>query len=171
MENIVKEQNNSSNDSGTNEPEEDRKEFPLNLVKIEEELTPIPEHEVHGLITHASTYPIWEPKLPLLSTIVPDTVLPNQLCQIPPVLREPAPWQEVYNVYVIYERTNTDARNSYQRGSITFGAAQRLYMQSLFHARSAVNMGALASCYLDHLIKYGLYYQYINEDMTFPGCT
>ena len=170
MENKVEEHTNSGNDSGTSEPEENRQELPLNLVKIEEELTPIPEHEI-PLISHASTYPIWEPKLPLLSTIVPDTVLPNQLCQIPPVLREPAPWQEAYNVYVIYERTNTDARNSYQRGSITFGAAQRLYMQSLYHARSAVNMGALASCYLDHLIKYGLYYQYINEDMVFPGCT
>ena len=77
----------SSEDSGTDEPEVDQKELPLNLVKLEEpQLTPIPAHEI-PLITHAGTYPIWEPKLPLLSTIVPGTVLPQQLCQIPPVLQ------------------------------------------------------------------------------------
>ena len=63
----------------------DQKELPLNLVKLEEpQLTPIPVHEV-PLLMHAGTYPIWEPKLPLLSTIVPGTVLPQQLCQIPPM--------------------------------------------------------------------------------------
>ena len=62
---IVEEGDSNSEDSGTDEPAVDQKELPLNLVKLEEpQLTPIPAHEV-PLLTHAGTYPIWEPKLPI----------------------------------------------------------------------------------------------------------
>ena len=74
----------------------------------------------------------------------------------------PTKWQEAFNLYTLYEDTNVKARNSYQNGCISFGAVQRIYLSGLQDTRKLTSEGRLAFCYLQYMLDYGKYYNYID---------
>ena len=112
----------------------------------------------------------WAGSNPVVTPLLPNLTIPqgHQIPWMPEPIRGPrrpqAPtkWQEAFNLYTLYEDTDVKARNSYQNGCITFGAVQRIYLSGLQDTRKLTSEGRLALCYLQYMLDYGKYYNYIN---------
>ena len=73
----------------------------------------------------------------------------------------PTRWQESYNLYVIADQTNRQARISYENGWITLHSTKKIYLNSLHQTRLSCDSGYLALYFLEHLLDYGKFYSYI----------
>ena len=150
------------------EPEEESESEVLNLSVVEQPPPPsTPQHSQsqHLPTTHqvlAGVSPVVSPLLPELSP------RPTFLASNPGDFgcpRAPTRWQEAYNLYILHEETNQKARQAVLSSCITFAATQRIYMSGLQECRRLNSQGKLAFCYLQHMLNFGKFYNYIGPNI------
>ena len=150
------------------EPEEESESEVFNLSVVEQpppSPTPQPSQAQHSPTTHQ----VWAGVSPIVSPLVPELPpRPTFLASNPEGYtgpRAPTRWQEAYNLYLLHEETNKKARQAVLTGCITFAAAQRIYMSGLQECRRLNSQGKLAFCYLQYMLNYGKFYNYIGPNI------
>ena len=150
------------------EPEEELESEVLQLSDVEQpppSPTPQPSQAQYLPVTHqvwAGVNPVESPLI-LESPPRPTFFANNPEGYTGP--RAPTRWQEAYNLYLLYEETNKKARQAVLTGCITFAATQRIYMSSLQECRRLNSQGKLALCYLQYMLNFGKFYNYIGPNI------
>ena len=150
------------------EPEEELESEVLQLSDVEQTPplpTPQPSQAQHLPITHQ----VWAGVSPVVSPLVPESPpRPTFFANNPEGYtgpRAPTRWQEAYNLYLLHEETNKKARQAVLTGCISFAAAQRIYMSGLQECRRLNSQGKLAFCYLQYMLNFGKFYNYIGPNI------
>ena len=123
--------------------------------------TPIPQ----ALVTTA-------PSVPNACWATPESVLPPLLPRLPltqdiqrsSLFKNPSKWEEAYNVYFFHEKTNQRARQAYENRELSYPSVQRIFLATLQDVRRLTQEGKLATCYLEHMLTYGRFHNYINPN-------
>ena len=150
------------------EPEEELESEVLQLSDVEQPPpppTPQPSQAQHLPVTHQ----VWAGVSPVVSPLIPESPpRPTSFANNPEGYtgpRAPTRWQEAYNLYLLYEQTNKKARQAVLTGCITFAATQRIYMSGLQECRRLNSQGKLAFCYLQYMLNFGKFYNYIGPNI------
>ena len=146
------------------EPEEESESEVSNLITVEQPPPP-PTPQPSQVQYLPTTHQVWAGVSPVVSSLVPElSPRPIFLASNPGDFgnpRAPARWQEAYNLYILHEETNQKARQTVLSDCITFVAIQRIYMSGPQECRRLNNQGKLAFCYLQHMLNFGKFYNYI----------
>ena len=132
------------------EPEEETESEVLNLSVVEQPSPPTPQpSQAQHLPT---THQVWAGVSPVVSPLVPELPpRPTFFASNPEGYtgpRAPTRWQEAV-----------------LSGCITFAATQRIFMSSLQECRRLNSQGKLAFCYLQYMLNFGKFYNYIGPNI------
>ena len=74
----------------------------------------------------------------------------------------PTKSQELYNIYCLNDHMNHVARRAFDKGWISKAETKRIFHRGLGEAFDAFQKGFLASHYVDNMINYGKFYEYLS---------
>ena len=150
------------------EPEEAIESKVSQLIGVEQ-LLPPPTPQPSQAQCLPVTHQVWTGLNPVVSPLIleslpgPTFSADNSEDYIGP--RAPHRWQEAYNLYLLHEEMNKKARQAALTGCITFAATQRIYMSGLQECRRLNSQGKLAFCYLQNMLNFGKFYNYIGPNI------
>ena len=81
----------------------------------------------------------------------------------PTYLAPPTRVQEAYNVYCMNDHANHVARRAYEKGWISRARVKKIFHRGLDDAFEDFRDGCLPPLYLNNMINYGKFYQYLSR--------
>ena len=81
----------------------------------------------------------------------------------PTYLAPPTRVQEAYNVYCMNDHANHVARRAYEKGWISRARMKKIFHRGLDDAFEDFRDGCLPPLYLNNMINYGKFYQYLSR--------
>ena len=147
------------------EPEEES-ESEVHILSVVEQPPPPPTPQPSQAQHLPTTHQVWAGVSPVVSPLVPPR--PTFFASNPGDYtgpRAPTRWQEAYNLNLLYEETNQKARQAVLSSYITFAATQRIYISGLQECRRLNSQGKLAFCYLQYMLNFGKFYNYIGPNI------